>query len=473
MKNYLISSLIVLLLFCLVPPNSFSAGNGAQNKKEKEYERSFFKDTLMINYFLWGGRILYVRNKDSKIFDTSLKKWGDNITNPEWNDGDSFLTNYVYHPYFGALYYQVYRDLGYKKEEAYLGTLIQSTLWEFTIEGTVEKPSLIDMVVTPGLGIPLGVFFEDINKSLSHSESTFKRTLSYVVNPTKIFLSEGDFGFFNPLGGNFVIYKPFDYDEGSVEREALNSESFDGNLLPIHRVGLKSLYYDVKQSKGGGSDIFYFLDVDFANSSESFGLNLSIPWAGAYDGNDKHYKVVDNGFEIGNLKFKFNKVLKKEEDFFFGSSLSANLPSSEIWGDKKNRLSKLYSNSSMLKYVLNNATVITPMVYAGNKIVNFSFSPELFFNASDYSLDNEELFLVYGSNLRLFESKNRRVSFGLDLKGIDKRTERDSSFDTTAGFNFIYKNKIELKVGAVKIISGDFSKYAHNGIVADLRIPFK
>ena len=64
MKNYLISSLIVLLLFCLVPPNSFSAGNGAQNKKEKGYERSFFKDTLMINYFLWGGRILYVRNKD-------------------------------------------------------------------------------------------------------------------------------------------------------------------------------------------------------------------------------------------------------------------------------------------------------------------------------------------------------------------------------------------------------------------------
>ena len=89
----------------------------------------------------------------------------------------------------------------------------------------------------------------------------------------------------------------------------------------------------------------------------------------------------------------------------------------------------------MLKYVLNNATVITPMVYAGNKIVNFSFSSELFFNASDYSLDNEELFLVYGSNLRLFESKNRIVSFGLDLKGIDKRTERDSSFDTTADQN--------------------------------------
>ena len=75
-----------------------------QESVPKSSDRSFIKDSAVINYFLWGGRILYVRNKDSKIFNTSLKKWGSNITKPELDDGDSFATNYLYHPYFGALY---------------------------------------------------------------------------------------------------------------------------------------------------------------------------------------------------------------------------------------------------------------------------------------------------------------------------------------------------------------------------------
>ena len=137
--------IIIYIIFCLP-----SFGNEMDENSESEVDKSFLKDSATINYFLWGGRILYVRNKDSKIFDTSPKKWAKNITSPEINDGDNFATNYIYHPYFGALYYQVYRDLGYEKSDAYLGTILQSSLWEFTIEGTVEKPSVIDLIVTPG-----------------------------------------------------------------------------------------------------------------------------------------------------------------------------------------------------------------------------------------------------------------------------------------------------------------------------------
>ena len=164
--------IITLTLIC------FSSFGNTSSTILNEKKPVFIEDTLIINSFLWGGRIIYVRNKDSKIFDTSLSKWAKNISSPEINDGDSFATNYLYHPYFGALYYQVYRDLGYSREDAYIGTIIQSTLWEFSIEGTVEKPSVIDLVVTPGLGIPLGLYFEKLNANLSKSDSKFKRTLS-------------------------------------------------------------------------------------------------------------------------------------------------------------------------------------------------------------------------------------------------------------------------------------------------------
>ena len=63
------------------------------------------------------------------------------------------------------------------------------------------------------------------------------------------------------------------------------------------------------------------VDASFTDNAKETNISLRFPWAGAYDGNDKEYNVVDNGFEIGNLKFKFNKVLKKEEDFFFARTL--------------------------------------------------------------------------------------------------------------------------------------------------------
>ena len=160
----------------------FSEDYVEEKKKKSKTERNFLEDSLSIHYYMWAVRILYVRNKDSKIFDTSPKKWRNNITNPEWNDGDSFVTNYIYHPYFGALYYQIYKDLGYENNQAYIGSVLQSTLWEFIIEGTVEKPSLLDTVVTPVFGIPLGIYFEKLTTELEESPYLFKRALSYIIN---------------------------------------------------------------------------------------------------------------------------------------------------------------------------------------------------------------------------------------------------------------------------------------------------
>ena len=441
-------------------------------EKVSKTKKDFIEDSFNIHYFIWAGRILYVRNKDSKIFDTSPKKWTKNITNPEWNDGDSFHTNYVYHPYFGALYYQIYKDLGYENNQAYIGSIIQSTLWEFAIEGTVEKPSILDIVVTPTFGIPLGIYFEKLNKKLENSPHILNRALSYIINPAKVFLSKGDVGFFNPVAGSFMVYKPFKYSDSVQEEKNLNYSFLSDSPLPSSIFRLRSYFFDVKQWRGGGSDIFYFLDTEFASTTSDFSFFLSFPWAGPYDGNDINYEVVDNGFEVGNWRLGIKNFFDTNYIIDLSANLSLSLPTSTFWDDSKNRLEKLHSNSIFLKDVLHDSTIITPQVFIISKYVNIGFSSEFFFNADDYSGEREETFFVYDLDINLLNFKNNRYSLIYEFKAIDQLTEEGKNLDTISALTFRSKNKINFGLSVIMPISGEINKYINNSIAADLTLEF-
>ncbi|MEE2702039.1 MAG: DUF3943 domain-containing protein [Thermodesulfobacteriota bacterium] len=442
-----------------------------EKKKQSKTERNFLEDSLSIHYYMWAGRILYVRNKDSKIFDTSPKKWRNNITNPEWNDGDSFVTNYIYHPYFGALYYQIYKDLGYENNQAYIGSVLQSTLWEFIIEGTVEKPSLLDTVVTPVFGIPLGIYFEKLTTELEESPYLFKRALSYIINPAKIFLSEGDMGFVNPVSGSFMVYKSFEYSTHEQEAE-INYSFLGGTPLPNNLFRLRSYFFDIKQYRGGGSDILYFVDTEFANSSNDFGLSLSFPWAGSYDGNDKNYEVVDNGFEVGNFQVGIKKVFHASPSVDVSSTLDLSLPTSTVWDDSKNRLEKLHPNSVFLKDTLHDSTIVAPEVFLISKYVQLGFGTELFFNADDYSGEREEVFFVYDLDINLFTSKNNDYVLLYEFRAIDQFTERNKNLDAISAVTFRLRKELQFGISFLFPMSGEIQKYMHNGIAVDLAFPF-
>ncbi|MDA2921484.1 DUF3943 domain-containing protein, partial [Desulfobacterota bacterium AH_259_B03_O07] len=99
----------------------------------------FIRDTVISYTATWAVRFFYVRNKDSRIFDTCLECWWDNITQwPEFDDDDNFFTNFVTHPVIGAVQYLYYRSMGWGFWGSFLGAAVQSTLFEYTIEGTVE-----------------------------------------------------------------------------------------------------------------------------------------------------------------------------------------------------------------------------------------------------------------------------------------------------------------------------------------------
>ena len=74
----------------------------------------------------------------------------------------------------------------------------------------------------------------------------------------------------------------------------------------------------------GRSKRWKTIDFSFVDLSKGLKLGFKFPWAGAYDGNDKDYNVVDNGFEVGNFQVNLNKIHRNTSNLYYGSEFSIN-----------------------------------------------------------------------------------------------------------------------------------------------------
>lgn len=70
-------------------------------------------------------------------------------TLPPVIDKDDWFTDYVEHPYQGALDYNALRSQGAPIWQSALFVTLHSTLWEYVIEASEERPSIQDLIVTP------------------------------------------------------------------------------------------------------------------------------------------------------------------------------------------------------------------------------------------------------------------------------------------------------------------------------------
>lgn len=93
--------------------------------------------------------------------DYDLKKWWDNVRNPQWDD-DKFWINYLAHPYWGAAYYVRARERGYDERASFWYSMAMSAAFEFGAEALFEQPSIQDLVVTPVGGVILGEYFMQV-----------------------------------------------------------------------------------------------------------------------------------------------------------------------------------------------------------------------------------------------------------------------------------------------------------------------
>ncbi len=178
----------------------------------------FIKETLLTYAVIWAGRTYFVPQNTEQLYN--IPKWLRNISGwqgcrgslarkdlcspartsffkPALWDGDALHTNLERHPLGGAVTYLYYRALGYDRATSSFASFLQSTLFEYTIEGWQQSPSFTDMFATPGLGVPLGMVMELISNRLAESDSQVLRALSYVVDPAKAVLPDGKVAWMN------------------------------------------------------------------------------------------------------------------------------------------------------------------------------------------------------------------------------------------------------------------------------------
>ena len=101
-------------------------------------------------------------------------RWVRNVLKrgPEW-DGDKFIFNYVLHPYAGAAYFMAARSCGFNYYQSLLyTTLISTVLWEFGIEGCMERPSYQDIFITPLAGSIMGECFYQLKHHIVNNGYT-------------------------------------------------------------------------------------------------------------------------------------------------------------------------------------------------------------------------------------------------------------------------------------------------------------
>ena len=189
-----------------------------KNKSIAEFD-DFLRNTRNVYFSLWLIRIVQanmfdINRKEDQVFINPLTWWknffgfqnnGDRRGDFEWKDGDSFRTNWVAHPMFGAYSYLYYRAKGYNWYTSALGSVVQSTLFEYTIEGVIQSPSIHDLVITPGIGIPLGIVLEETSDWLESRDNGFLHAMSYVVNPLKIIVPDEENVNLSPIVSGQVV----------------------------------------------------------------------------------------------------------------------------------------------------------------------------------------------------------------------------------------------------------------------------
>ncbi len=356
--------------------------------------KEYMYDTGIWYGVQWGARLYWVRDKSRKIFDTSFSKWWDNITTkPVWDDGDTFLVNWIAHPFFGMLSYQFYRARGHSRWSSALGSVIQSTLFEYAIEGIAVQPSGIDLVVTPGIGVPLGIVMEELSEWLIEQDSSVAKVGAYITNPMRLFVKDREIGILNPVAGMFEFSGPITFGPTKEKALELGYPLYFEPPLPLGRV-MADLEVVVLDSDFGDQMFFYSIRLDFPTESGFFGIYLDLPYGGI-----NNVEGARNGYEFGNITIGAKQVLMKSENFVMSGGLEIYPPTA--FTDGQGRLAVITNYRRDLPTYIYKAFTVTPYIAAAVWKDAFSLQANIgtdyMFNAENFAGNNFEFRFDYSA----------------------------------------------------------------------------
>ena len=336
--------------------------DGAAGDTQKLGVKAFLRDTALSYSFVWAARFFYVRNKNSRIFDTSLSKWWNNISQwPEWDDGDSFFTNWVTHPIIGSQQYLYYRAMGHDFWTSTLGSFVQNILWEYTVEGLVQPPSLEDMISTTAIGVPIGVVLEESSEWLVSTDFVPAKILGHVLNPMRNFVHDRQIGVYNPLSSTFMTLSgPIDF---LPARDIAIDLAYPMHLEGPMPIGRFDLDLEIVNLKGDlrGEFIFYSARVDVPSKSRLWGLYVSIAQSG-FNSLSVNGEQIKDGFEFANMMTGGKAVLYKTSGSVYSGGLELVIPTS--YKDNLGRLETLLLFRRNFPVNLQKAWTVTPYLSA-------------------------------------------------------------------------------------------------------------
>lgn len=370
-------------------------------RKEKLGTNEFLRDTAIAYGAQWAGRWFYVRNKNSRIFDTSFSKWWDNITQwPEFDDGDDFFTNMVTHPIIGSMNYLYYRQMGHTFWVSALGSVVQSTLFEYTIEGLVETPSGSDLIFTPLLGVPLGYGMEKTSDWLEDTGFIPAKILAYIINPMKNFIHDRQVGVINPFSNQFMsVSGPINFTPN--KREAIDL-AYSYNLESPISTGrfIADMQIVNVNNDLGGEFIFYSLRIDVPSAENLWGIYVQIAQSGVNEiqvGDDN----VSDGFEFANVLVGGKHVFFQGTNSVLSGGMNLVLPTA--FKDNIDRLQTVLMYRKNFPINLQSAWTITPYLsgaaWKGIFNVLANVSTDYVLNASKLEGNDFEFRVNYGASV--------------------------------------------------------------------------
>lgn len=129
-------------------------------------------------------------NKEEIRNIPAAKRWWEHVKAGPVVDKDSWIFNYVLHPYGGAAYYMSARTQGFNAFWSFVYCFGVSTVfWEYGIEAVNEIPSAQDLILTPVVGSILGEYFYKLKRHIvSNGYELFGSSLLgnivvYIIDP--------------------------------------------------------------------------------------------------------------------------------------------------------------------------------------------------------------------------------------------------------------------------------------------------
>jgi Domain of unknown function (DUF3943) len=208
--------------------NPYTESYKADNKSFTSDLSDFTRSSVVLYSALWTERTFIAPGNFDRLFTTSLPSYLHSISGwqgcegtkarngrcahprrsffkPPLNDGDSFRTNYVEHPFAGMTFYLYFRARGYDRMSSGLGSFMLSALFEYTIEGWQQSPSFNDVIATPGLGVPIGIAVDETSSWLTSRNSPFLKVVGYMIDPMRLLVNDDKLRWANLEGVTFLF----------------------------------------------------------------------------------------------------------------------------------------------------------------------------------------------------------------------------------------------------------------------------